>query len=148
MPGEARIASAAMASAVPGGEVCPISVGGLIQTTFPQRRRRDPWGNRFSRSWYQEGMLVLAVFSLTGTATVNLRKRLVQAIKQNFGVDLSQMMSSSWSIWLMSFTLTMPLYYTLLFVIGTLFGRHAYFSRFALRMWHRLQQTQQKLFVT
>ena len=91
---------------------------------------------------------MLAVFSLTGTATVNLRKRLVQAIKQNFGVDLSQMMSSSWSIWLMSFTLTMPLYYTLLFVIGTLFGRHAYFSRFALRMWHRLQQTQQKLFVT
>jgi hypothetical protein len=125
-------------------QICPIpsdkfSLLARCSYMFPQAAQASrSWGKRFSRPWFQEGVVVFAVFSLTGTLTVKLRKRIVQLVKQHLGVDLSQLMSSSWAIWAMSCAMTAPLYYALLFVIGTLFGRHAYFSRFAMRMWNRL----------
>ena len=98
----------------------------------------DPWGKRWSRSWFRENLLLIAVFSATGTLTVKLRRQIAQGFKR-LGFDMQEVVGTSWFSFLLNCAATLPLYYTLLLVIGTLSGRHAYFGKFAMRMWHRLQ---------
>ena len=47
------------------------------------------------------------------------------------------MKEGPWSYRIGSLILLMPIYSVTLVCVGTIFGRHAYFKKFALRMWQR-----------
>lgn len=48
------------------------------------------------------------------------------------------MKDGPWSYRICSLVIMTPLYATLLVVVGTVFGRHAYFKHFSVRMFGRL----------
>ena len=53
------------------------------------------------------------------------------------GIITGNFKDGPWSYRLTSFAVMMPIYSCLLVTVGTIFGRHHYFRRFAVKMWAR-----------
>ena len=84
-------------------------------------------------SWYGEMVLLCTVFAITGTSTMVLVR---PAVSNGLGLRGS-LKDGPWSYRISSIVIMTPLYSAMLVVVGTLFGRHAYFRHFSVKMFSR-----------
>ena len=89
---------------------------------------------RFSGLWWRDTLVILAVFSITGSLSLLVVRPLLSSV---LGVSGS-MRDGPNSYRLLSVLLVPPAYSVMLITIGTLVGQHRYFRRVAMRMWGRL----------
>jgi hypothetical protein len=80
--------------------------------------------------WYGEMTLICTVFAITGTSTMFLVR---PAMSEVLGLKGS-LKEGPWSYRICSIVIMTPLYSTLLVIVGTIFGRHAYFRHFAVKV--------------
>lgn len=103
-------------------------------TTFIQRwlapKEMPP---RNTPRWYAEMVLLCTVFAITGTSTMVLVR---PAMSEVLGLKGS-LKDGPWSYRICSLVIMTPLYACMLVVVGTIFGRHAYFRHFAVKMFSR-----------
>lgn len=92
-----------------------------------------PMPVRWSIAWYQEMALICTVFAITGSSTMVLVR---PAVSKGLGLQGS-FKDGPWSFRICSLVVMTPIYATLLLVVGTAFGRHAYFRHFSVKMWTR-----------
>lgn len=83
--------------------------------------------------WYREMVLLCTVFAITGTSTMVLVR---PAMSNILGLKGS-LKDGPWSYRICSIVIMTPLYACMLVVVGTTFGRHAYFRHFAVKMFSR-----------
>ncbi|KAL6071640.1 DUF6787 domain-containing protein [Balamuthia mandrillaris] len=88
---------------------------------------------RWSFAWWLEMTLICTVFAITGSSSVFFVRPMMEHIFNLKG----SMKEGPWSYRLISLVVIMPIYSMLLVCVGTLFGRHHYFKKFAARMWSR-----------
>jgi len=88
---------------------------------------------RNTPKWYAEMALVCTVFAITGSSTMFLVR---PAVSTGLGLRGS-MKDGPWSYRICSIVIMTPMYATLLVIVGTLFGRHAYFRHFSVKMFSR-----------
>ena len=88
---------------------------------------------RWTLRWYGEMALLCTVFAITGTSTMVLVR---PAVSDVLGLKGS-LKDGPWSYRICSLVIMTPVYATLLVCVGTLFGRHAYFRFFAVKMFSR-----------
>jgi len=88
---------------------------------------------RYTVRWYGEVVLICTVFGITGTSTMLLVRPAVSNVLQLEG----SFRDGPWSYRICSLVIMTPLYATLLVVVGTIFGRHAYFRHFAVKIFSR-----------
>lgn len=112
--------------------------------------------------WYREMALICTVFGITGSSTMMVRldqslrhvnfneylqspqltyfttlKQLVRpAVSDGLGIKGS-MREGPWSYRICSVVIMSPIYATLLVFVGTIFGRHAYFRQFSVKIFSR-----------
>ena len=89
---------------------------------------------RYSPLWWRDTVLVLVVFSITGSLSLYIVRPLLTSV---LGLQGS-MREGPWSYRILTLLLVPPAYSLMLLTIGTAVGRHVYFKRIALRMWGRL----------
>ena len=89
---------------------------------------------RFSALWWRDTVVILVVFSITGSLSLLVVKPLLSSL---LGVSGS-MRDGPNSYRLLSVLLVPPAYSVMLVTIGTLVGQHHYFRKVALRMWGRM----------
>lgn len=92
-----------------------------------------PMPDRWSSAWYREMALICTVFAITGSSTMVLVR---PAVSKGLGLEGS-LKDGPWSFRICSLVVMTPIYATLLLVVGTVFGRHAYFRHFSVKMWSR-----------
>jgi len=95
--------------------------------------RPIPFPTRWSLRWWGEYALIFTVFGITGSSALYFVRPLLGSV---FGIE-GTMREGPWSYRILSIAFMMPIYSLLLVSFGTLFGRHVYFKRIALRMWQR-----------
>ena len=78
--------------------------------------------------------IVTVVFSVTGTLSLLLSRFLLSGILHLEG----GLWSGPWSYRIVYLLLIPPFYSVALVVVGTFFGKHAYFRRRVVRIWGRL----------
>ncbi|CAG8495032.1 5225_t:CDS:2 [Paraglomus occultum] len=88
---------------------------------------------RWSWLWWKEWTIIFAVFAVTGSTTVRVVRPIVTNV---FGIEGS-FTDGPWSYRLTYLAITLPLYSVILFGLGTLVGRRAYFGKIVTRMWGR-----------
>lgn len=116
------------------------------KTSAPQQQRQEqstsflqrflapkPMPPRNTPRWYAEMVLICTVFAITGTSTMVLVR---PAMSDILGLKGS-LKDGPWSYRICSLVIMTPLYSALLVVVGTIFGRHAYFRHFAVKMFSR-----------
>jgi hypothetical protein len=84
-------------------------------------------------AWYKEMVLICTVFAITGTSTMMLVR---PAVKNVLGLEGS-FKDGPWAYRISTIVIMSPLYSILLVVVGTVFGRHAYFRFFSVKMLSR-----------
>lgn len=92
-----------------------------------------PMPDRWSSAWYREMALICTVFAITGSSTMVLVR---PAVSKGLGLEGS-FKDGPWSFRICSLVVMTPIYASLLLVVGTVFGRHAYFRHFSVKMWSR-----------
>ena len=92
-----------------------------------------PMPPRHTFAWYREMILICTVFAITGTSTMMLVR---PAVKNVLGLQGS-FKDGPWAYRISTIVIMSPLYSILLVVVGTVFGRHAYFRFFSVRMLSR-----------
>ncbi|KAL7430321.1 hypothetical protein ACHAXH_002751 [Discostella pseudostelligera] len=92
-----------------------------------------PMPPRNTPRWYAEMALICTVFGITGTSTMFLVR---PAVSDVLGLKGS-FKEGPWSYRICSLVIMTPIYSTLLVIIGTIFGRHAYFRHFSVKMFSR-----------
>jgi len=80
--------------------------------------------------WYGEMVLLCTVFAITGSSSLVLVR---PAVSKGLGLQGS-MKDGPWSYRICSLVIMTPIYTVLLVAVGTVFGRHAYFRHFAVKM--------------
>mmetsp|Transcript_23046 Transcript_23046/g.41590 ORF Transcript_23046/g.41590 Transcript_23046/m.41590 type:complete len:243 (-) Transcript_23046:215-943(-) len=88
---------------------------------------------RWTPKWYGEMALLCTVFAITGTSTMVLVR---PAVSDILGLKGS-FKEGPWSFRICSLVIMTPIYATLLVMVGTVFGRHAYFRHFSVKMFSR-----------
>jgi len=88
---------------------------------------------RYTFPWYREMGLICTVFAITGTSTMIIVR---PAVSEILGIKGS-LKDGPWSYRICSIVIMTPIYSLLLVVVGTIFGRHAYFRHFAVKMFSR-----------
>ena len=83
--------------------------------------------------WYMEMTLLCTVFAISGTSTMVLVR---PAVSNILGLRGS-MKEGPWSYRLCSLFIMTPIYPLVLVSVGTVFGRHAYFRHFGVKMFTR-----------
>ncbi|KAL7530025.1 hypothetical protein ACHAWF_003214 [Thalassiosira exigua] len=92
-----------------------------------------PMPPRNTPRWYGEMALICTVFGITGTSTMFLVR---PAVSDVLGLEGS-FKDGPWSYRLCSLVIMTPTYAALLVIVGTAFGRHAYFRHFGVKMFSR-----------
>ena len=82
----------------------------------------------------------MAVFAITGSSTAFVVRPL---LSNGLGLHGS-FKDGPMSYRVISLAAMMPIYSALLVTVGTAFGRHQFFKRFAVKMWSRLLPTSVK----
>ncbi len=104
------------------------------QSTFLERfLAPKPMPPRNTPKWYAEMMLICTVFGITGSTTMVVVRPAVTDVLKLKG----SMRDGPWSYRICSLVIMTPIYATLLVCVGTVFGRHAYFRHFSVKMWSR-----------
>ena len=80
--------------------------------------------------WYGEMVLICTVFAITGTSTMVMVR---PAVSEVLGLKGS-LKDGPWSYRICSLVIMTPLYSAMLVMVGTVFGRHAYFRHFAVKV--------------
>lgn len=107
---------------------------GEHQQTFLQKfLAPKPMPPRNTPAWYREMTLICTVFAITGSSTMFLVR---PAMSEILGLEGS-LKDGPWSYRICSLVIMTPLYATLLVCVGTIFGRHAYFRYFSVKMFSR-----------
>jgi len=88
---------------------------------------------RNTPKWYAEMALLCTVFGITGSSTMFLVR---PAVSEGLGLEGS-MKDGPWSYRICSLVIMTPMYAAILVVVGTAFGRHAYFRHFSVKMFSR-----------
>mmetsp|Transcript_23963 Transcript_23963/g.36936 ORF Transcript_23963/g.36936 Transcript_23963/m.36936 type:complete len:192 (+) Transcript_23963:27-602(+) len=88
---------------------------------------------RYTPQWYGEMILICTVFAITGTSTMVV----VRPATSNVLGLKGSLKDGPWSYRICSIVIMTPIYATLLVVVGTVFGRHAYFRHFSVKMFSR-----------
>ena len=112
-----------------GGAKPPSSNQTFLQKWMAPKEMPPRWTLR----WYGEMALLCTVFAITGTSTMVLVR---PAVSDVLGLKGS-LKEGPWSYRICSLVIMTPVYATLLVFVGTLFGRHAYFRFFAVKMFSR-----------
>ena len=86
-----------------------------------------------NRGWLH-WLIVLAVFSITGSLAVWLSKLILQDL---LGLEGS-FWAGPWTYTLTYLALIPPCYSTMLAIVGTLLGKGPYFRKRVVKMWSRL----------
>lgn len=103
-------------------------------TTFLERfLGPKPMPPRYTLKWYAEMILLCTVFGITGSTTMVIVR---PAVTDILGLEGS-FRNGPWSYRICSLVIMTPIYATLLVCVGTIFGRHAYFRHFSVKMWSR-----------
>ncbi|GAX10403.1 hypothetical protein FisN_21Lh098 [Fistulifera solaris] len=84
-------------------------------------------------AWYREMALICIVFGITGSSTMMLVR---PAVSDGLGIKGS-ILEGPWSYRICTFIIISPVYATLLVLVGTIFGRHAYFRQFSVKIFSR-----------
>mmetsp|Transcript_9808 Transcript_9808/g.22095 ORF Transcript_9808/g.22095 Transcript_9808/m.22095 type:complete len:224 (-) Transcript_9808:284-955(-) len=104
------------------------------KTTFLERFfATKPMPPRNTPRWYGEMALICTVFGITGSSTMFLVR---PAVSNVLGLQGS-MKDGPWSYRICSLVIMTPMYSALLVIVGTVFGRHAYFRHFSVKMFSR-----------
>ncbi|KAI2513477.1 hypothetical protein MHU86_951 [Fragilaria crotonensis] len=88
---------------------------------------------KYTFQWYREMVLICTVFAVTGSSTMFLVR---PAMSNILGIE-GGLIEGPTSYRVASLVIMTPLYSTLLVCVGTVFGRHAYFRHFAVKMFTR-----------
>ncbi|KAI8358688.1 hypothetical protein B0O80DRAFT_441261 [Mortierella sp. GBAus27b] len=91
---------------------------------------------RFSANWWIEWIIILVVFSVTGSSTMLITRPLMKAL----GFDGS-LGAGPWSFRIAYIILMFPLYSCMLLLISSIACRRSYFEHLLIRMWGRLLPT-------
>ena len=103
-------------------------------TTFLQRFLAPKvMPERNTPRWYLEMTLICTVFAITGSSTMVLVRPAVSDVLGLRGT----MKDGPWSYRIASLVIMTPLYAAMLVCVGTVFGRHAYFRHFSVKMFSR-----------
>ncbi|KAK3821561.1 MAG: hypothetical protein J3Q66DRAFT_386373 [Benniella sp.] len=94
------------------------------------QHHREMIRDRFSAKWWLECIIILAVFSVTGSSTMML----VRPLMAFLGLTGS-FRAGPWSYRIAYIVLTLPLYTCMLLLISTLACRRPYFEHILIRMW-------------
>ena len=78
-------------------------------------------------------LVVIAVFGITGSLAAVLSRLLLNGV---FGMDGS-VWSGPWGYRVAYLALIPPSYSAMLVIVGTLFGKQAYFKKRVMRIWRR-----------
>jgi len=89
---------------------------------------------RYSSRWWWEKLVVCVVFAVTGSTTAYFVRPFVEKVLHLQG----SLWEGPWAYRVAYVVTITPIYSLLLVIVGTLFGRHAFFKRFAKRMWTRM----------
>ncbi|KAG0054444.1 hypothetical protein BGZ83_011238 [Gryganskiella cystojenkinii] len=94
---------------------------------------RDMVRERFSFNWWLEWIVIIFVFSITGSSTMMIVRPLLKVLgfTGSWG-------AGPWSFRLAYLGLTLPLYSCMLLLISSLFCRRSYFENILIKMWGRL----------
>eukprot|EP01114_Cavostelium_apophysatum_P024073 TRINITY_DN92_c0_g1_i1.p1 TRINITY_DN92_c0_g1~~TRINITY_DN92_c0_g1_i1.p1 ORF type:complete len:204 (-),score=4.06 TRINITY_DN92_c0_g1_i1:20-631(-) len=105
------------------------------QTTSvaPRRLSIEPNLPRYSAAWWKEITIICTVFAITGSSAAYLVKPFLLHVLNMQG----SLMAGPWSFRIAYLTFMMPMYSTILLLVGTVFGRHTYFKKFVIKMWAR-----------
>lgn len=108
-----------------------------------EQATKQTWMERFlgpkempekkTASWYREMVLLCTVFAITGSSTMFMVR---PAMSEVLGLKGSFREGPN-SYRICSIVIMTPLYATMLVCVGTVFGRHAYFRHFAVKMFSR-----------
>jgi hypothetical protein len=97
--------------------------------TLPQGVQHE----KYSALWWWDKFIICVVFAITGSATMFIVRPILQDVLQVQGT----LMDGPWAYRIAYFLVMMPAYSATLVAVGTVFGRYAYFSKFAVKMWSR-----------
>ncbi|KAG0338905.1 hypothetical protein BG000_003182 [Podila horticola] len=89
--------------------------------------------DRFSFNWWLEWIIIIVVFSVTGSSTMMVVKPLMKAL----GIT-GTLGAGPWSYRIAYIVLTFPLYSCMLLLVSSLVCRRQYFEHILIRMWSRL----------
>lgn len=103
------------------------------QTWFQKFLSPKPMPERHTAAWYKEVLLICTVFAITGSSTMVIVR---PAVSDVLGIKGS-FRDGPWTFRLISLFVMTPIYATLLVAVGTVFGRHAYFRHFSVRIFSR-----------
>ncbi|CAG8495672.1 5120_t:CDS:2 [Dentiscutata erythropus] len=88
---------------------------------------------RWSWRWWKEWAIIFIVFGITGSTTV----RIVRPVLTNIlGIE-GGFIDGPWTYRISYLCVTIPLYSLILFIVGTIFRRQAYFKKIVFRMYGR-----------
>lgn len=88
--------------------------------------------DRFSFNWWFEWIIIIIVFSVTGSSTMMVVKPLMKAL----GIT-GTLGAGPWSYRIAYAVLTFPLYSCMLLLVSSLVCRRPYFEHLLIRMWSR-----------
>eukprot|EP00026_Physarum_polycephalum_P017327 Phypoly_transcript_18521.p1 GENE.Phypoly_transcript_18521~~Phypoly_transcript_18521.p1 ORF type:complete len:199 (+),score=3.19 Phypoly_transcript_18521:70-597(+) len=89
---------------------------------------------RYSSRWWWEKFVMCVVFAITGSTTAYFVRPFVEKVLNLKG----SLWEGPWAYRAAYVVTITPIYSVLLVIVGTIFGRHAFFKRFAQRMWTRM----------
>eukprot|EP00052_Salpingoeca_macrocollata_P017081 m.138272 g.138272 ORF g.138272 m.138272 type:complete len:156 (-) comp20259_c0_seq2:53-520(-) len=89
---------------------------------------------RFSAGWWADWTVKFVVFGITGSSSVYFVRPLLSSV---FGLE-GTMVDGPWSYRIASVLFVTPVYSVILIVVGTLFGKHAFFLGQVRKIWARL----------
>ncbi|KAG0086543.1 hypothetical protein BGZ93_011449 [Podila epicladia] len=89
--------------------------------------------HRFSFNWWFEWIIIIIVFSVTGSSTMMVVKPLMKAL----GIT-GTLGAGPWSYRIAYIVLTFPLYSCMLLLVSSLVCRRQYFEHILIRMWSRI----------
>jgi len=87
----------------------------------------------WSKSWLWDKFIVCVVFGITGTTTMFFVRPILRDLLQIQGTIIQ----GPWSYRISYFLTIMPIYSIILVLVGTLFGKSAFFTNFVKKMWLR-----------
>ncbi|KAK3824207.1 MAG: hypothetical protein JOS17DRAFT_752227 [Linnemannia elongata] len=97
---------------------------------------REMVRERFSANWWIEWIIIIVVFSITGSSTMLIVKPLMKVLGLTGSLG-----SGPWSFRIAYIVLTLPLYSLMLLFISSLVCRRPYFENLLIRMWGRFVPT-------
>mmetsp|Transcript_17510 Transcript_17510/g.30631 ORF Transcript_17510/g.30631 Transcript_17510/m.30631 type:complete len:155 (+) Transcript_17510:104-568(+) len=105
-----------------------------VQSAWKRFTAPRPEYKRYTKDWWVDKSIVMVVFACTGSSTAYIVRPFISNYLQLEG----SFKEGPWSYRIVSLVAMMPIYSVLLVSFGTVFGRHAYFKKFAKNMWTRM----------